>query len=696
MSTLKVAILWHMHQPTYWDPRISKFRYPWVFLHNARHYHMMGRIARDHPETAMAFNFTPVLIEQMEHYIENGPKDDRLLEALLHPAADLDELQRELVLDHAFKLHLPTMVHPFPRYKQLHALIGDEPLTRQRARITPQDLLDLQTLYLITWCGIPLANSDPVKSLIEKGKDFTEEDKASVFQAMLEAMRETLPLFKELQDRGQIEMTTTPYYHPILPLLIDTASARESRHDVDIGEIDFRFPDDARWHVNAAIEMHRKHFGSAPRGMWPAEGSVSDGALQLMAEQGIEWAGTDEGVLGKSIGKFLVPAEQKYRPHRFQNSDLWVYFRDREMSDRVGFVYSGWEPKKGAEDVIARLLQARDHLGDRASEHCYTIILDGENPWEYYPDSGLGFLNHLYHLLANTEGLKSVRFCDHRREAATPSSLAHVVPGSWIDANFDTWIGCPEKNHAWKVLTASRKELALQAPDAQPSRDIYGAEGSDWFWWLGPGHDTPYESSYENLFRLQLKTGLEAAGVKPPSILEATAPLMPSPVYQPPLHLSSPPVDGKQGGYYDWLAAGFFKATEGSYHRTQRNFEVLRFAVDRWSLYLRLEGELGNLGAADDGQEGTTELQIEIQAEETFTFRFRSGELSGPDGARACLDEVLELQIDFEPLGLKPGTPFKIAAVLVEGDHTLDRLPQSGHVTLLCPDDDFGAEHWNV
>lgn len=664
-------------------------------MHTARHYHMMAHIAKKHPETKMAFNFTPVLLEQMEHYIENGPKDDRLLQALLHPAADLDGTQRELVLEHAFKLHLPTMVYPFPRYKQLHALIGDDPQTQEKANVTIQDLLDLQTLYLITWCGIPLAQSEPVKGLIAKGKDFTEEDKSQVFNAMLEAMRETIPLYKELQDRGQVEMTTTPYYHPILPLLIDSASARESRPDVDIGEIDFRFPDDARWHVNEAIKLHEKLFGQPPKGMWPAEGSVSDEALQLMAEQGIQWAGTDEGVLGKSIGKFLVPAEEKYKPHRFASTDLWVYFRDRELSDRVGFVYSGWDPREGAEDVIHRLLQAKDHLGDQADNHCYTIILDGENPWEYYPDSGLGFLNNLYELLATTEGLESVRFCDHREEAPPAPSLHHIVPGSWIDANFDTWIGCAEKNHAWKVLTAGRKELALQAPDAEVSRDIYGAEGSDWFWWLGPGHDTPYESSYENLFRLQLKNGLEEAGVQPPEILESSAPLMPSPVYQPPIHLSSPPIDGEKGGYYDWLAAGFFKATEGSYHRTVRYFEILRFAYDEDYLYLRLEGDLQSLSGLVES-EVQSELQIEIQNADNWIYSYQSGELSGPGEAEAYLGEVLELKIAFSPLGIEPDTPFRVKATLVEGEHTLDSLPQSGHVTLLCPSPEFGVEHWSV
>ncbi len=700
MSTLKVAILWHFHQPSYWDPQAEHYRYPWVFLHAARHYHAMAIIARDHPGVRMAFNFTPVLVEQMDHYTSGVPLRDRILGAVLKPAESLSEEELELVLDHVFKLNLRTMVFPFPRYRELHAILGANNSSTRRPRITPPDIRDLQVLYLLTWCGVGLRRNDLVSALIEKGSGYTEEEKEGLFSTMRAAVGETLGIYRELQDAGQVEVTTTPYYHPILPLVIDSASARESRHDVDLEEIDFRHPADAEWHVRAARSSYHERFARDPVGMWPSEGSVSDAALRIMAREGFRWAGTDEGILARSLGSLSLPPRQKYRPYRFADTDLWVYFRDRELSDRIGFTYSGWRPEEAVDDIVGRLLQIRDSLHGATDGSCATIILDGENPWEYYPDSGLGFLEGLYTRLSTMGELEPVRFCDHRETAAGITSLGHIVPGSWIDSNFDTWIGGPEKNHAWKLLAASRRKLQLEAPDVQPPVEVYRAEGSDWFWWLGPGHDTPYESSYENIFRLNLRNGLEKVGVRPPDALEESVAPPPTPLFQPPIHLTTPQVNGRPGNYYDWIAAGYFEASEGSFHRIHRHLERIRFGFDEQNLYVRVEGAV----VAELGEGEKIEVRIAFDRPRDLTIIYAGDGLRRVDAegnqhefrGRVAREIFLEMALPFEELGAQVGDPVEFAVVVVAEGKDIDRIPQSGCVITSRPGTDFGLENWSV
>ncbi len=700
MSALKVAILWHLHQPSYWDPRVSKYRYPWVFLHTARHYHSMAAIAREYPEVQVTFNITPVLLEQIDHYVSGNPLNDRLLESFLKPAADVNEEELFLILDHVFQLHLPTMIHPFPRYKELYSLLGVEASRDKKRRVTPKDILDLQVLYLLTWCGSALRGQEPVKELIRKAKDFTENDKQAVFSAMLKAVKETLPLYRDLQESGQAEITTTPYFHPILPLLIDTSVAREARPGIYLDEIDFRFRQDAEWQVRAGIQSYEAHFQRPPLGMWPAEGSVSDDALRILSENGLIWAGADEGVLGRSLGKFGLSPEEKYQPYRFADTPLWVYFRDRELSDRIGFVYSGWEAEKAAGDLLGRLLDIRKQLNHRNGEGCVTIILDGENPWEYYADGGLGFLNGLYRRLSSTTELQMVKFSTHRRSFDRAPSLHHVVPGSWIDANFDTWIGCSEKNHAWKLLMATRREIEAKAPKAVLPYEIYRAEGSDWFWWLGPGHDTPYESSYENLFRLNCRIGLEKLQIQPPAILEIAVPILPTPVFQPPLHLFTPIIDGKYGSYYDWIAAGSYRASEGSFHRTQRYLEKVRFGADLENLYFRVEGDLKPVRELIE----KSAIWIEFNRPQKCKFIFSKKPLhridkdgiSLPSRGRAAIEVFFEIGLPFKEVGAEAGEIIEFAVSVVMEENLLDRLPQSGYILTTRPGPDFGQGNWSV
>jgi alpha-amylase/alpha-mannosidase (GH57 family) len=725
---MKVALLWHMHQPSYWEADLGRYRYPWAFLHAARHYQMMGLLAREHPDVAMTINVTPVLLEQLADYSKESFRD-QLLDVVRKPADALDSEEIGRLLDHAFKLNAPTMIVPFPRYRELKNLLDG---TRAK-RVRPEELLDLQVWYLLTWSGPHLRQRPEIAELFRKGKQFTEEDKEMVFRELHDAVRSVIPVYRELGSKGRVEISTTPYFHPILPLIIDCEVARESRPGVHLDEVGFRFPQDARWHVQEAISAYEGYFGKAPTGMWPAEGSVSDAALDLLASCGLRWAATDEAVLARSLGKFPLSEEERHRPYAFGDGSIRVFFRDRELSDRIGFVYSSWDPDHAAEDLLGRLRGIRERLGRKESSACVSIILDGENPWEYYPDSGVGFLRRFYRGLATTPGIESVRMGDLEAFDRKLETLSHVVPGSWIDANFDTWIGAEAKNRAWACLGSARQKLATEAPHMPVPREFYRAEGSDWFWWLGPGHDTPYEASYENLFRTNLIAGLAKAGLEAPAVLRVERRIVHSPLFQPPLHLFTPRISGKLGNYYDWIAAGYYKATEGTTHRTSRLIDILRFGFDEKSFYLRTEG---NFEAVRTSKEGVA-LVIEFHNPRSLQFVLQGGRLHstpwpgngaaptagasaggagamtatvGPRGsasagaeglhqdsaAQAALDAVAEAGIPLEELGGQPGDFLDFAVSLRVGQEALDRLPASGFISVAVPSMDFGGENWSV
>ncbi len=720
---MKVAVLWHMHQPSYWEADLGKYRYPWAFLHAARHYHMMGLLAKETPEAAMTINITPVLMEQLDDYSKPN-FHDQLLDVIRKPAESLDSEEIARLLDHVFKLNAPTMIAPFPRYKELKNLLDGT----HAQKVRRDEILDLQVWYLLTWSGPHLRRIPEVAELFRKGKHFTEADKETVFSVMHQAVREVIPLYRELGTKGRVEISTTPYFHPILPLLIDSEVARESKPGVHLDEVSFRFPQDARWHVEEAIRAHESHFGRPPIGMWPAEGSVSNGALDLLASCGLRWAATDEAVLSRSLGRFPLSEEERHRPYAFGESGIRIYFRDRELSDRIGFVYSSWDPDRAADDLLGRLLGIRERLGRKESSACVSIILDGENPWEYYPDSGVGFLSRFYRGLVTTPGLEGVRMGDFEAFDKRIERLQHVVPGSWIDANFDTWIGVQEKNRAWTCLGTARQKLALEASHTATPRELYRAEGSDWFWWLGPGHDTPYEASYENLFRTNLIAGLAKAGLEAPAILRVERRIVHSPLFQPPLHLFSPKISGKQGNYYDWIAAGYYKSTDGSIHRGNRLIDRLRFGFDERKFYFRAEGSFEAVQRAHDD----FALVLEIHNPRSLRVVYRAGRLDvlpwkangaakdseprhesnlpefsasaepkgsylgQPSHGMAAIGTVAEAGIPLEELGARSGDFLDFAISLRSGNEAIDRLPQSGFITVAIPPPDFGGENWTV
>ncbi len=541
-GTLGVAIIWHMHQPYYGIGGSSSLHMPWVRLHSTKDYYDMASILSEHPEVRATFNFVPSLLEQIRMYTEEGATD-HFLELSLTDPRKLTADEKLLVSDLFFMIH-PKRVEPFPRYWELYSKwrewkegrVGDEPFTLD-------EISDLQLLFNLAWFD-PTHFDDPLlRRLIARGRGFSGKDKRALHEKTLEILSGIIPLYRKLSVRGQAELSTTPFYHPIMPLLYNTDIARDAFPDAVLPDKPFQAPEDIEVHLSRAVAYHEDMFGSAPTGMWPSEGSVSEDILPYLMNAGIKWIATDEAILYHSLEvesrKKVVgnnaPPGTIYRPYRFvqRNREIAIFFRDRYISDQISFSYYNMDTRDSLEHIKYYLRSVYDKVSGTGIEFpLITVILDGENPWENYQNDGLDFLHGLYGLLESEPYLTSVTPCDYiehiRKKKKRLTRLKRLCPGSWIGGNFRIWIGQREKNMAWELLRKTREFLVSLTDSRKLSKEllsraweeIYIAEGSDWFWWFGDDYSSAMDADFDMLFRHHLKRVYEIAGEKPPEELD--------------------------------------------------------------------------------------------------------------------------------------------------------------------------------
>ena len=464
---LYVTILWHMHQPFYKDPVQGEYILPWTYLHAVKDYYDMPAIVDATPGAKVVFNLVPSLLEQIQDYAAGKAVDPFLVRARMAPA-DMNEEERLFVLENFFSANRQRMIEPHKRYLELYCLCGDgiPGAARDRLRfMSDQDLMDLQVWFYLTWTGEAARRRFPAfQELIRKGKQFSAADKLLLFETQSQLIAEIIPLYRKLHQEGKAELSVTPYFHPILPLLCDTGIARTAMPKVNLPRNRFRHPDDARSQVARGVDFFRKTFGFAPQGMWPSEGSISDEALEIMAQSGVRWAASDEWVLGHSLsGGLGKEREALYRPYSFhrEGREVALFFRDHGLSDLIGFTYSQWDPNRAVADFVAQLKEVRQRC---RSSRVAPIIMDGENAWEYYQDNGFPFLTKLYGALGRTDGLKAATFSEVLQLVPERRTLDRVHPGSWINANYGIWIGHPEKNRGWDSLSKARDAAVGASP----------------------------------------------------------------------------------------------------------------------------------------------------------------------------------------------------------------------------------------
>jgi alpha-amylase/alpha-mannosidase (GH57 family) len=493
---------------------------PWVRLHATKDYLEMARHFANHPKMKATINLVPALIKQIEAY-QDGIEDD-LLHIEKKEISALTPKEKDHLLNECFHANYSRAITRSARYTELHE-------KKERGEdFTNDELRDLTIHFGLAWTGEFSREEEPFTRLIKKDRDFSEQERYDFFLAQERIIDAILPLHSDLHDKGQIELTTTPYYHPILPLLCDTDSAHEAMPQAQLPEKRFSDRDDGYEHVRRAKEVFVERFGISPKGMWPAEGSISVDAVKILANENIQWTASDEAVLANSLAheKSLNDDKQyqeyeKYFPRTFASGDheIVLFFRDHQLSDMIGFEYHSWDAHDAAMNFLEYAKKVRSDIIERFGEDalakaCISVILDGENCWESYSENGKHFLSELYTVLSESQEVIPVTFSEavsnighqHIRQ------ISHIVAGSWVYGNFKIWIGDPEKNRAWDLLSAAREELRNYDPKTAEMQEYYEAaytsilkaEGSDWFWWYGDDNASAQKQVFDELFRLHL------------------------------------------------------------------------------------------------------------------------------------------------------------------------------------------------
>ncbi len=522
---LDLVILWHMHQPDFRDQASGEFAQPWVYLHAIKDYSDMAAHLEAHPGMRVVLNFTPVLLDQLEDYTDqfaSGRFRDPLLRLLAQPdLRQLDAAGRDLILSACFKSNQQKLIDPYPAYKRLLEFFR---LAQGHGEagfgyLSAQYLGDLLTWYHISWMGETVRRRDGVvPSLIAKAHDFSHEDRLQLLDIIGREVRDVIPRYRKLFESGRIELTTTPEYHPIGPLLISFDAALETLPGAPLPQ-NPDYPggrERARAHADAAKQSHERRFGRPPRGMWPAEGAVSRDFADLLAQGGCEWIASGEGVLVHSLQKGGGPLPERpdylFTPYRIDNGQgsIACFFRDERLSDLIGFEYAKWHGKDAAAHFVATL---EDIAGKSTGRRpVVSVILDGENAWEYYPYNGYYFLDELYAALEKHPLIATTTFAqllDEKREAV---ALPTLVAGSWVYGNLATWIGSHDKNRAWDLLCDVKRSFdsvvaSGQLNDAEralATRQLADCEASDWCWWFGDYNPAESVMAFDELYRHKL------------------------------------------------------------------------------------------------------------------------------------------------------------------------------------------------
>ncbi len=706
-----------MHQPYYKDLADGVYTMPWVRLHCLKDYYGMVAVMRDYPSVHATFNLVPSLVLQIEDYARDTAREPAY-DLAFRPANQMNAADREVLLATAFQLNHDNLLNRYPRFQELWERSKKASLAIAAKSFTPQDILDLQVLSQVAWFDeIFLAGDPEVVRLVKKGRGYSESDKAIVRRKEIEIFNVTLQEYRKAADRGQVELSTSAFYHPILPLLCDTSIAEESHPGVKLPRRRFRHPEDARDQMRAAIALHERVFGRRPRGLWPSEGSVSDQVMRLASEEGFIWAATDEGVLArtKQMGFHrrsdgtLEGGDELYRPHAFSTGGktISLFFRDHQISDLIGFVYSRTDAQTAAADLHYRIKAAGRSTGRPA---VVSVILDGENAWEYYPGNGREFLKAFYGRIAADPELDAVTASEALR-LTEQGFLSHIVPGSWINANFDVWIGADEDNRSWDLLSEARDFYAqrVDGPGVTAEhrrlaqQDLWVAEGSDWNWWYGPEHSSANDEDFDLLYRKHLSNIYWLLGGSPKDDLAVPIkrPRVQARTVTPSAQIR-PKIDGRVTTYFEWMGSGLCQPdyTAGSMHGAARIVEALYYGYSAEALYLRLDLNESFLHdhpefeiRANVDSERPARLHALVGARGVVDVEFWQGDepLRVPVGpghhVELAFQQIFELRLDYAILGISSHERIKLQVSVWAKGLPLQLLPQEGWLNLELTED---------
>ena len=692
MPQIHLCFLWHMHQPFYKDLVSGEYKLRWTRMHALKDYYGMARILEEFPAVHQTFNLVPSMLVQVEEYA-SGDAADPFLEAALKPAETLSDAEKAFILKHSFYSDPQRMIYRYPRYGELYNAWQAQQNSGSRSFFGAQEFRDLQMWSQLAWFDEEFQEHDAeIHEWLRRGRNFTPADQVRMGQKQREIVGAVIPQYRKLAAAGQIEISTTPFYHPILPLVCDTNVASMAHPNVPLPPR-FRYPQDARRQLLMARDYIQTHFGIAPAGLWPSEGSVSDEVFQIAGELGFEWAATDSGVLDRTLSR-SVDVTGLYRPYKWEQNGraLSVIFRDHFLSDLIGFVYQKMDAAAAAIDFRRRIRENCAGILASGRDALVPIILDGENAWEYYDRNGRPFLRELYRGISDDPQMNAVTVSEGLR-LLQPERLGYIFPGSWINANFDVWIGADEDNQAWTQLLRARQTYDASAESVPQSQrdlafqELLIAEGSDWNWWYGPEHESANRPEFDQLYRSHLANVYRFLNLMPPE--ELSRPILRIAVQAtqiPPSASISPTIDGEVTSYFEWMGAGVYRAEErsGAMHGKKFLVDEVQYGSDDANLYVRVDFHSGIEQALAAMELRLTALAVDKgePAHLTVAFTPSGASAQGIDGVECAHSRVLELKIPLHSLGAAPGRPVRFQLSVWESGLPMDAVPQQGWIEL--------------
>jgi alpha-amylase/alpha-mannosidase (GH57 family) len=684
MSKIYVSFVWHMHQPFYKDLVSGEYKLPWTRLHGLKDYYGMVKVLEDFPQVKQTFNLVPSMLVQLDEYAR-GVAVDPFLRCANKDTATLSDGEREFILRYFFQANVQRMIYRYPRYAELYEawMAVDENPQRGLRVFNDVAFRDLQVLSQLAWFDEEFLTGDPViRELVRKERNYSATDQATMAAKQLEKLGLVTAVYKEFAAKGQIEVSATPFYHPILPLVCDTQIAETAHPYVPLPPR-FRYPEDARIQLERSRDYMTKEFGRAPAGLWPSEGSVSDEALLLAAKTGFKWFATDNGVLARTVHQSATP-DVTYRPYLWKHGghEMHGLFRDHTLSDLIGFVYSRMGAREAADHFLHAIRSNCAPILRAGRDALVPIILDGENAWEYFDKSGREFLRELYGSIERDPQMEAVTVSEAIQKVPS-ETVNHIFPASWINTNFDIWIGAEEDNKAWEYLLRARetydrvKDTVDDAARELAYEELLIAEGSDWNWWYGPEHSSANRPDFDRLYREHLANVYRALGMNPPEELSRT--LLKVDVkahHQTPRGPIQPRVDGQISSYFEWMGSGSYSIDQrqGAMHGQKFLIEELHYGSDGAWLFLRIDFVKGS----EDMLRGA-ELRLQFnQTDVTVPLAVSHGNEAGH--VMAAHDHVFEMRISNRSIGA--AKPVKFQVSVWKGGLPLDALPQQGVIEL--------------
>ncbi len=543
-----------MHQPYYREGHNGTFHLPWVYLHGIKDYTDMAKHLENHPDMATVVNFSPVLLEQLDQYVEElkhyqasaSHKVNQLSDPLLSVLAGTADIpvnleQKKRLFEDCKRCYAPRMIEPYPAFNLLMQNMENafDHNTNEKEfsleSLEDQKFHDLVVWYHLAWLGHSLKGSKQVTELFEKGHDYSLDDRKQLVTIIYEALSGIIPRYRALADSGQIELSLTPYAHPIVPLLNKFENMRCSSPEAPMPNCD-DYPNGvsrSEWHMEKGIQSFQHHFGKKPDGVWLSEGGVSEDAIEMLNDFGISWTASGEQVWRNTCDLNQMDSEEihnkkaLFRPYQYKENKTQLYFRDDGLSDFIGFEYSHWNADDAALNFVENLQNIANFVGEDADQQVVSVILDGENAWEYYHDNGYYFLDALYEKMSQCEEIEVTTFAKTTKTVAA-TKVDKICAGSWVYGSFTTWIGQEDKNRAWEYLVAAKKDCDKAVAKGLLSKDellelddqLAICEGSDWFWWFGDYNSSGSVHDFDELYRIQLKKLYDLIDKTPPVELD--------------------------------------------------------------------------------------------------------------------------------------------------------------------------------